>query len=150
MNMNIINWKNLLLMAVVSFFVMFALMYSMVDVFSNAYINLNQIYMAFLMTSVMVIIEIVLMRSMYEKKVKIVAILISLIVLVASFAYIRNQTFISDKEFLKSMITHHSSALLMCEKAKLSDDNVKGLCDEIKASQEFQIQWMKNKLSTLK
>jgi hypothetical protein len=40
-------------------------MYSMADPISNVYPNINQFYMAGLMTMPMIIIEVLLMRSMY-------------------------------------------------------------------------------------
>ena len=51
-------------MTVLSFSSMYVLMYAMVDKFANVYPNLNQTYMAGLMTAPMVIIEILLMGSM--------------------------------------------------------------------------------------
>ena len=42
----------------------YALMYAMVDRFANVYSNLNQVYMAGLMTAPMVLIELAVMRSM--------------------------------------------------------------------------------------
>ena len=40
-------------------------MYAMVDSFANVYPNLNQAYMAALMTAPMVLIELAVMRGMY-------------------------------------------------------------------------------------
>jgi hypothetical protein len=50
--------------AVLSFISMYVLMYAMVDRFSNVYSNLNQVFMAGLMTAPMVVIELALMRAM--------------------------------------------------------------------------------------
>jgi len=52
----------------VSFVAMFILMYAMVDSFGNVYPNINQFYMAGLMTAPMLVLELVLMGSMYENK----------------------------------------------------------------------------------
>lgn len=142
--------NKLMLMAVVSFGVMFAFMYMMVDRYSNVYINLNQFYMVAVMVAAMMIVEIAIMASMYERKVKIITTIVSIVALVLFFSFVRNQTALSDKEFLKSMIVHHGSALLMCENAKLKDSEVKALCDEIISGQQTQIDWMKNKVSNFK
>ena len=142
--------NKLILMALVSFLVMFVLMYMMVDIYSNMYINLNQMYMVLVMVAAMMIIEIALMGAMYDRGVKIVTTVSSVVVLVLFFVFVRNQTAISDKEFLKSMIGHHGSALLMCENAKLKDAEVKSLCDEIISGQQTQIDWMKSKISSIK
>jgi uncharacterized protein (DUF305 family) len=41
------------------------------------------------------------------------------------------------------MIPHHSGAILMCERAKISDPQVKNLCREIIESQKREIDEMK-------
>ena len=63
--------------------------------------------------------------------------------------FIRNQTAISDKEFLKSMIPHHGGAVLMCQQASIQDSEIKKLCEAIISSQQSEIGWMKNKLNSL-
>ena len=55
-------------MTVLSFMSMYILMYAMVDVFANVFPNFNQFYMAGLMASPMVLIEIFLMSAMYPNK----------------------------------------------------------------------------------
>ncbi len=141
--------NRLMLMTAISFFVMYILMYAMVDTFNNAIPNFNQLYMAILMTGAMIVIEIIVMSAMYGKNEKLIGIGFGIILLIGSFMFIRNQTFISDKQFLESMIPHHASALLMCENAKLTDPEIKQLCESIVSGQQEQIDWMKEKLSTL-
>lgn len=144
------NWTKLLVMSVISFISMYAIMYLMVNVFSDVYANLNQLYMVLAMVSVMVIIEILIMGDMYNKKVKLITILLSIIVLITSIFFVRNQTFISDKEFIRSMIPHHSSAILMCDKADIQDIEIQNLCKNIISSQQEEIDWMKEKFLELK
>lgn len=148
-NMNL-KWTKLAGMAILSFLAMYALMYMMVDRYDNVYANLNQFYMAAVMTALMMFIEIVIMSSMYSKKVKIITIGLSIVGLILSFTFLRSQVGISDKEFIKSMIGHHGAALLMCENAKLEDSEVQKLCDDIISGQQSQIDWMRMKLQTLK
>jgi hypothetical protein len=62
------TYPRLAVMAALSFVSMYVLMYAMVDRLANVYPNLNQAYMAGLMTAPMVIIELSLMGSMYENK----------------------------------------------------------------------------------
>lgn len=101
-------YPNLAIMAVLSFISMFVFMYMMVDSFSNVYPNINQFYMAGLMTAPMIIIEIFVMWSMYNnKKVNLIIVGASIVLVVLFSFFIRKQTAISDKEFLKSMIPHH-------------------------------------------
>ena len=79
----------------------------MVDRFANVYSNVNQFYMAGLMTVPMIIIEIFVMWSMYHnKKVNVIIAGVSLVLLILFTVFIRDQTAVGDKQFLKSMIPH--------------------------------------------
>jgi uncharacterized protein (DUF305 family) len=57
----------------------------------------------------------------------------------ASFAAMRTQAAVGDAEFLRSMIPHHSGAILMCREAELSDPDIVALCREIVRSQTEEI-----------
>ncbi len=130
----------LMVMAVLSFISMYVLMYAMVNAFENVIPNINQFYMAGLMTTPMIIIEIVLMGSMYmNKKLNYIIIAISSIFLIAFFLFIRQQAAVSDRQFLKSMIPHHASAILMCEKANIQDPEIRDLCNDIISGQQQEI-----------
>ncbi len=48
------------------------------------------------------------------------------------------------------MIPHHGAAILMVEKAKLTDPEIKKLAEEIITSQNREIEQMKAKLEELK
>lgn len=79
-------------MIVVSFIAMDLLMYSMVDIFANVIPNINQFYMAGLMTMPMLIIEPLVMGSMYcNKKLNILLIVTGFIGLILFFTGIRQQ-----------------------------------------------------------
>lgn len=136
----------LLTMAALSFFAMYVLMYMMVNVLGNVYPNINQFYMALMMTASMVIIELVVMRSMYSRTTLIIGLVASIVLFAASVGGIRWQVGVSDKAFLRSMIPHHASALLMCEKVQFEDPEIEKLCDSIIESQQAEIDWMKDKL----
>lgn len=141
------KYTNILLMTALSFISMYILMYIMVDSYSNVYMNLNQFYMAGLMTIPMLIIELLLMWSMYANKMLNILILgLSSAIFVLFIIFIRQQTAIGDKEFLKSMIPHHAAAILMCNKAKLQDPEIKDLCKNIGKTQLDEINFMKKKL----
>lgn len=144
------HYSRLLLMIVLSFISMYVLMYAMVDTFANVYANFNQFYMAGLMTAPMVIIELALMGAMYEnKKMNAVIMGAGVIALIVFWVLIRQQTAISDQQFLKSMIPHHAGALLMCEKAPIQDAKIKELCRTIMSGQQAEIDQMKTKLREL-
>ena len=134
-----------------SFVAMYLLMYAMIDSFANFFFNINQFYMAALMTSPMIILEIVLMGEMYgDKKMNSLIIIGAFVLLFVSFLFIQQQTFVSDKQFLRSMIPHHAGAILMCKKADLRDPEIKQLCSEILAGQKREVAQMKTKLYQLR
>lgn len=143
--------NNLLFMVVIHFVAMYILMYSMVNAFVYAFPNLNQVYMAGIMTAPMLILEIIFMGSMYEsKKVMNMIMGVSILVFILFFFFIRQQIAIGDKEFLRSMIPHHAGALLMCNKAQLKDPEIKKLCQQIISSQQIEINQMEQILNRIR
>jgi len=144
------HYRKFAWMIVLSFMSMYALMYAMVDQFANIIPNVNQIYMAALMTAPMILIEILLMGNMYKnKKLNYGILAIGVLLLIVSFLLIRNQTAVGDKQFLKSMIPHHAGAVLMVKKADLTDPEVKKLAADIITSQQKEIAFMKAKIKEL-
>lgn len=142
------HYGKLLIMALLSFISMYVLMYAMVNTAANALPNLNQAYMAALMAAPMVVIELLMMGSMFPDKRRNAVILGAAVILgVASFVMIRKQTAIDDDQFLRSMIPHHAGAILMCNEAPVSDPAVKELCRGIIASQQQEIAQMKAMLA---
>lgn len=140
----------LLLMALLSFMAMYLLMYAMVDRWLNVFHHLNQVYMALLMTAPMIVFELLFMQHMYKNTHWNVAIvLISVLVGIAAFIFIRQQTSINDQQFLRSMIPHHAGAILMCKEAQLNDDRVKQLCQTIIKGQQQEINQMHDLLNQL-
>jgi uncharacterized protein (DUF305 family) len=135
-------------MAVLSFAAMYVLMYAMVDPFAHVHANLNQAYMAALMAAPMVAIELALMSAMYpDRRLNTAALALSGIVFVGAWFGIREQAAIGDTEFLRSMIPHHSSAILMCRKAQIADAEVQALCANITTSQQAEIDQMETILA---
>ncbi|MBX3520917.1 MAG: DUF305 domain-containing protein [Xanthobacteraceae bacterium] len=131
-------------MTALSFVAMYVLMYAMVDRFDNVFPNTNQIYMAGLMTAPMVIFELALMGAMYRNRAANIAIYaVSAVALIGFFAAIRAQLAIGDTQFLKSMIPHHAGAVLMCERAPISDPEIERLCATIVKGQNEEIAQMK-------
>lgn len=137
------HYRHLGLMAALSFVAMYVLMYAMVAGVDDVYMNVNQVYMAGLMAAPMVIIELIVMRAMYHDR-RLNALLIGASVIVGGllFAFIRQQTVVADRQFLRLMIPHHSGAILMCREASLQDAEVRQLCDAITSSQQREIDQM--------
>ncbi len=131
-------------MLALSFVAMYVLMYAMVDRLGNAVPNINQFYMAGLMTAPMAILEIALMGRMYpDKRKNITIVLLGAVVLAACWFGIRAQAGVGDRQFLKSMIPHHAGAILMCEQASLTKPDVRALCEGIVKAQEEEIARMR-------
>ena len=144
------HYVHLLIMAVLSFISMYILMYAMVDRLENVYPNFNQFYMAGLMAAPMVVIELIVMRSMYEnKKLNTIIAGVSVIVAITFFMFIRQQAGVSDQQFLKSMIPHHAAAILICEQAPLQNTGISELCKGIVSNQQAEIDQMKVLLTKL-
>lgn len=101
---------NLALSAVIMYFVMFA----MIDGLADFFHNLNMLYMAFMMVAPMGVLMLLMMGSMYSNKKLNLALHAGFIALfLLASAGIRTQTPIGDVQFLRSMIPHHSGAILM-------------------------------------
>ena len=149
-NMGENHYRHLLIMAILSFISMYIFMYAMVNALGNVYNNFNQFYMAGLMTAPMVVIELAVMRAMYQDKRRNALIIVgSILAALVFFLLIRQQTAISDKQFLRSMIPHHASAILMCEHASIEDPEIIELCGNIISGQQAEIDQMKAKLLEL-
>lgn len=150
MNMDKMAYGRLAAMALLSFIAMYILMYSMVNVFGNVYPSINQFYMAGLMTAPMVVFEIMLMGMMYKnKKLNMLIGGTSVVLGIVFFILIRQQTLIGDEQFLKSMIPHHSGAILMCEKASIQDPEIKEICGTIIQGQQEEIDQMQSILKRI-
>ena len=145
------HYLRFVIMIVLSFVAMYALMYAMVDRFENVHPNLNQFYMAGLMAASMVVIELLVMWGMYPNKTLNAGLMIAgILALAGFFALIRQQTLISDREFLKSMIPHHGGAILMCNRAPIRDAKVQDLCRQIILGQQKEIEQMNAMLREMK
>ena len=136
-------YKKLALAISINAVIMFLLTYVMIDSLNHLYLNINKVYMTLMMVAPMVIVMLVVMRSMYENK-KLNNILIALFsgLFILSFLLARTQTPVGDGQFLRSMIPHHSSAILMCEQAAITDPEIISLCEEIVEAQVEEIAQM--------
>ena len=144
------SYRNLAIELIVHFMIMYLVMYTMIATLDHFYFNLNNVYMTLMMVTPMALLMLVLMRSMYENKRANRIIAIGAVVIFAgSFYAMRSQAAIGDKELIRGMIPHHSGAILMCGKAKLTDPELITLCDEIVDAQEREIAQMQAVLERL-
>ena len=124
--------------------IMYLVMFVMIDRLSSFYNNLNMFYMTLMMVAPMVVLMIVAMSDMFPVKTLNTTLIIgSVAIFLGAFALIRTQTTIGDNAFLRSMIPHHSGAILMCEQVKLTDPEVASLCTGIIKSQREEIATMR-------
>lgn len=143
-------YTGLALMTFLHFLFMYAMNFLMVDAASSIFMNINALYMTLWMVAPSVVIMIILMKEMYPKKKLNTALsLVSVLIFVLSFVFIRQQTLVGDKQFIRSMIPHHSGAILMCQEGKIEDAELKALCADIIKAQQSEIEQMKTILERL-
>lgn len=149
-NQSRLLYARLLGMAALSFIAMYFLMYAMVNSVGDVFNNVNQVYMAALMAPPMVLIELALMRPTYRhRQWNLAIVIVSAVVMVIAFLGIRLQIGVGDTQLVRSMIPHHSGALLMCREAALEDPQLRELCTRIIGSQQSEIDEMNTILSRL-
>jgi cation transport ATPase len=131
------------LILLVSLALMWVLSMSMVRSIDHFYFNLSNFWMALLMVSAMAIVMTAGMWSMFKNRKANIALLVGFAVLFgAVFALGRTETFVGNEQFLKSMIPHHSRALLVCQESDITDPEIIELCDSIVKSQQEEITQM--------
>lgn len=130
---------NLLLSLAIMYLVMFA----MIDGWSAFYNNLNTFYMALAMVAPMGVLMLLTMGHMYkDRRTNLILYLVFAGLFAIGFGGTRVQAGIGDRQFLRSMIPHHSGAILMCRQARLTDQEIVDLCGRIQRSQREEIDQM--------
>ena len=128
----------------ISLVIMYVAMFAMIWTWGEFLQNINFFYMALVMWAPMAIVMLVTMRSMYRNaNLNGLLYLAFGLVFLLSLIAIRDQSLVGNRQFLRSMIPHHSGAILMCQEASISDPEIKQLCQEIIASQKAEIDQMK-------
>ncbi len=141
-------YRNLAFELTIDFVIMYFVMYTMIESVAHLYLNLNNVYMTLMMVAPMAVVMLVSMRSMFRRRNLNIAITAAAVAMfVVSFVAMRTQAVVGDRQFLRSMIPHHSGAILMCEEASLSDPEIVALCRDIVASQKAEIAKMEELLA---
>ena len=140
---------NLALSLAIMYFAMFAMIFSWGEFIQN----INFFYMALVMWAPMAVVMLLTMKSMYmNSKLNVLLHVAFVAIFLLSLIGIRAQGLVGDRQFVQSMIPHHSGALLMCKEASLKDPELRDLCygpDGIIASQTREIKQMKTILERL-
>ncbi|MBC6995019.1 DUF305 domain-containing protein [Neolewinella lacunae] len=137
-------------MLATSFVIMYAVMYLNADRLEHVYLAPTRTYMTCLMIAPMAFTMLLFMWGMYKNKAWNYAILASAVLVFGlCYAGLRQQTFISDVQWMKAMIPHHSSAIMVSQKADLRDPEVIKLAEDIIVAQEREIAQMKAMIARL-
>lgn len=92
----------------------------------------------------MALLMLIMMSDMYPSKNKnSFIIILSILAFIFSLAGLRTQTLVADRQYMKAMIPHHSSAILTSKNADIKDPELKALSLDIISSQEEEIKKMK-------
>ena len=138
------------LMMATSFVIMYAVMFLNVDRFEHVMLSPTRTYMTLLMIAPVAVTMLLFMWGMYEKKLWNYAILgVAALTFAFCYAGLREQWFISDVQWMKAMIPHHSSAIMVSQKAHLKDPEAIKLAEEIIKAQEKEIAEMQRMIYRL-
>ncbi len=138
------SYAKLGLSLVLSFFIMYAVMFLNVFSAGDIFLSATRVYMSLLMVTPMVLVMLVCMGSMFKnKKLNLGLAGGSIAVFLIVLFLLRSQTFIADRQYLQAMIPHHSSAVLTSTNANLSDAETRALASSIIESQQREIRQMK-------
>ena len=138
------HYRLLALNLAISLAIMYFVMFAMINSLGEFIQNVNFFYMALMMWAPMGSLMLIMMGGMYKnKRLNMALHAIFALVLVLSFLATRQQWLVGDKQFLRSMIPHHSGAILMCREATIRDAEIKRLCEEIIPAQQREIDEMK-------
>ncbi|MGV8853661.1 MAG: DUF305 domain-containing protein [Devosia sp.] len=137
-------------MILVSTVVMFALMYLNTFALDHIFFSQTRMWMALLMGAVMAIIMLGFMLGMYKNRATNMAIFgAAAVVFAGSLWLVRSQETVSDLDYMKAMIPHHSIAIMTSARAHIRDPRVRELADGIIAAQVREIGEMKALIADL-
>src|SRR3546814_11530189 len=107
-------------------------MYTMIRSLDHFYLNINNVWMALMMVMPMALVMMVAMRSMFPSRNRNLLVVAGApVVFGVSYYGMRTQWAVGDEQFLKSMIPHHSGAILMCQEASITDPELQSFFREI-------------------
>lgn len=129
----------------VSYVVMFVLTMSMIRTSDHFYLNLSNAYMALIMVAPMGLIMLVVMWGMFQNKALNIGLGLGFLALFAGALFFgRQEALVGNEQFLKSMIPHHSRAILVCQEASITDPEIEELCEAIVKAQREEIAQMED------
>lgn len=145
------QYRQFALTLLASFVLMYAIMFLNVKEIGHVYINITRLYMTLMMTSAMALLMLTLMSDMYQNKRKNTWLIASSItVFVFAFIGVHKQVGVSDIQYMKGMIPHHSIAIMTSKNAHITDPRVRQLANDIIDAQEREITEMRALIDSLK
>lgn len=145
------SYKKFVITMIISFIIMYCVMFLNITELDYFYISTTRLYMALLMICPMAVVMMLMMGKMYpSKRVNKGIIISAIIVFIVVLADLRTQTPIGDVQYMKAMIPHHSSAILTSTNANIKDPEVRKLADGIIEAQKKEIAEMKGILKRMR
>lgn len=144
------SYKTFGLMLSLSFFIMYGVMFLNLDDTGHIYLSITRTYMTLLMIAPMAVLMLSLMPMMYKNRgLNRIIYFSAVAVFILSVWMLRAQAAVSDSQYMRAMIPHHSSAIMTSSHADITDPELKKLSLSIIASQEREIQQMQAILKRL-
>ncbi len=132
-----INEHNVMFMVICMFFAGYAsTMNNWIDNWDDFRFSLNDFYMVGLMTGWMLFFMGLFTLQLGKG-------IFGLVLIAIFFALIRTQAFVTEIQFLKGMIPHHSMAILMSKRLEKKPNSIQHLLDQIIQTQQKEIIIMK-------
>jgi hypothetical protein len=126
-----------------SFFAMWALSMSMIVDWDHYFWNASNAYMAAIMVMVMGLIMLGVMWSMFSSRLLNLGLGAAFLAVFGLVFYLgRQEAGVGNEAFLKSMIPHHSRAILVCQESDITDPEIEELCQGIIEAQRKEIAQM--------
>lgn len=127
-------------MIITGMFVMYWVMFVGSWEWSHIRYSQSRVYMALVMGGTMGLIMLGWMLNMYRSiKANVAVIAVSVVLIALGVSLDRSQATVSDVEFMKAMIPHHSLAITRAERFNSSDVRVCELAVEISEAQRREI-----------
>ena len=135
-----INEHNVMFMVICMFFAGYAsTMNNWIDKLDDFRFSLNDFYMTGLMTGWMLFFMGLFTLNIHKS-------IGGLMVVVVFFGLIRTQLFVTEVQFLRGMIPHHSMAVMMSKRLEKKPNSIQHLLDQIIQTQQKEIIIMKSYL----
>lgn len=124
--------------------VMFGMMYLNTYALDHVFWSETRFWMTFVMGAAMMVVMLAFMWDMYPRRARNFVILaVAALVFALALWLVRSQQTVTDTEYMRAMIPHHSIAILTSTRAQLRDPRVRRFAAEIAETQRREIAEMK-------